>query len=53
MSIIKHIQRDEGEEQQDLSSLHTQSPYVHHTPWCAQYGRWNFFKDTGRVHWIG
>jgi len=52
MSIIKQIQRDEAEEHEELSSLCTWSPYVHRMPWCAQYGRWNFLRDTGGVHRI-
>jgi hypothetical protein len=30
----------------------TRSPSVHHLPWLARYGRWNFLQDTGVVHWI-
>jgi hypothetical protein len=36
MSLMKQIQRDEAEEQEELSSLCTQSPHNHRMPWRAQ-----------------
>ena len=35
----------------DQVITYTWSPYVHHMPWHAQYGRWNFLRDTDGVHW--
>jgi hypothetical protein len=35
-----------------LSCVHD-CPFVPRLPWHAQYGRWNFLRDTGGVHRIG